>query len=165
MAARRVAQTAPEAPLCRGRSLPAPGGAHDADQRPDLPDPGLRNQEVRGQTRGSGGQRVPCSSWGTGGAARRYLHNLLAQDEQFAHPNVWQALNPHTFLSTERYSAIMRLAAPKTRLIDNVAFAPSVPMRGRVRNVRNVCARRFVGWIFPRSSGPLRQVPHLPRCP
>ena len=57
-----------------------------------------------------------------------HLHNLLAQDERFAYPNVWQVLNPHTFLSTERYSAIMKLAAPKTRLIDNVAFSPDVPL-------------------------------------
>jgi omega-hydroxy-beta-dihydromenaquinone-9 sulfotransferase len=77
-----------------------------------------------------------------------YLHNLLAQDEQFAYPNTWQALSPHTFLSTERYSTILRLAAPKTRLIDNVAFAPTVPWRTSSRHSAP-CARRSSDGSFP----------------
>ena len=34
-----------------------------------------------------------------------HLHNLLALDPQFAAPTFFQALNPHTFLSTERFVA------------------------------------------------------------
>lgn len=78
-----------------------------------------------------------------------HLHNLLAQDERFAYPNMWQVLNPHTFLTTERYSAIMRLAAPKTRLIDNVAFAPGVPHEDEFATCGTLCSP-CVGWIFPR---------------
>jgi hypothetical protein len=81
-----------------------------------------------------------------------HLHNLLAQDEQFAYPNTWQALSPHTFLSTERYSSILRLAAPKTRLIDNVAFAPNVPLEDEFATFGTMCSP-FVGWIFPRWAG------------
>jgi len=69
-----------------------------------------------------------------------HLHNLLARDEQFAYPNVWQVLNPHTFLSTERYSAIMQLAAPRTRLIDNVAFAPNVPLEDEFATSGTLCS-------------------------
>jgi omega-hydroxy-beta-dihydromenaquinone-9 sulfotransferase len=78
-----------------------------------------------------------------------HLHNLLAQDEQFAYPNMWQVLNPHTFLSTERYSVIMKLAAPKTRLIDNVAFAHDVPSEDEFATCGTLCSP-CVGWIFPR---------------
>jgi hypothetical protein len=81
-----------------------------------------------------------------------HLHNLLAQDERFAYPNVWQVLNPHTFLSTERYSAIMKLAAPKTRLIDNVAFSPDVPLEDEFATCGTLCSPG-VGWIFPRWAG------------
>lgn len=81
-----------------------------------------------------------------------HLHNLLAQDEQFAYPNMWQVLNPHTFLSTERYSVIMKLAAPKTRLIDNVAFAHDVPSEDEFATAGTLCSP-CVGWIFPRSGG------------
>ena len=80
-----------------------------------------------------------------------HLHNLLARDEQFAYPNMWQVLNPHTFLSTERYSAIMKLAAPKTRLIDNVTFAHDVPSEDEFAACGTSCSPS-VGWIFPRSS-------------
>ena len=34
-----------------------------------------------------------------------HLHNLLALDPQFAAPTFFQVLNPHTFLSTERFAA------------------------------------------------------------
>ena len=34
-----------------------------------------------------------------------HLHNLLALDPQFAAPTVFQVLNPHTFLGTERWAA------------------------------------------------------------
>jgi hypothetical protein len=81
-----------------------------------------------------------------------HLHNMLARDEQFAYPNMWQVLNPHTFLTTERYSALMTLAAPKTRLMDNVAFAPNVPHEDEFATCGTSCSS-CVGWIFPRWAG------------
>jgi len=56
-----------------------------------------------------------------------YLQQLLAADERFASPNMWQVLNPHTFLATERYSGILRFAGPRTRLIDNMSFDADIP--------------------------------------
>jgi omega-hydroxy-beta-dihydromenaquinone-9 sulfotransferase len=81
-----------------------------------------------------------------------HLHNLLARDEQFAYPNMWQVLNPHTFLTTERYSTIMKLAAPKTRLMDNVTFGPNVPHEDEFATCGTLCSPG-VGWIFPRWAG------------
>ena len=81
-----------------------------------------------------------------------HFHNLLAQDEQFAYPNMWQALNPPTFLSTELYSAIMKLAVPKTRLMDNVTFAPNGPHEDEFATCSTLCSP-CVGWIFPRWAG------------
>jgi omega-hydroxy-beta-dihydromenaquinone-9 sulfotransferase len=96
--------------------------------------------------------RPPLFILGHWRSGTTHLHNLLAQDRQFAYPNVWQALNPHTFLSTERYSAIMKLAAPKTRLIDNVAFAPNVPHEDEFATCGTLCSP-YVEWIFPRWAG------------
>ena len=83
--------------------------------------------------------RQPLFILGHWRSGTTHLHNLLARDEQFAYPNMWQALNPHTFLSTERYSAIMKLAAPKTRLIDNVAFAPNLPFEDEFATCGTLC--------------------------
>jgi hypothetical protein len=92
--------------------------------------------------------RPPLFVLGHWRSGTTHLHNLLAQDEQFAYPNMWQVLNPHTFLTTERYSAIMKLAAPKTRLIDNVTFADDVPSEDEFATCGTLCSP-CVGWIFP----------------
>src|SRR5215212_296737 len=94
----------------------------------------------------------PLFILGHGRSGTTRLHNLLAQDRQFAYANAWQALNPHTFLTTERYSAILQLAAPKTRLIDNVAFAPNVPLEVEFATFGTLCSP-YVGRIFPRWAG------------
>ena len=96
--------------------------------------------------------RQPLFILGHWRSGTTHLHNLLSLDEQFAHPNMWQVLNPHTFLCTERYSAIMELAAPKTRLIDNVAFAAEVPHEDEFATCGTLCSP-CVGWIFPRWAG------------
>src|ERR687894_547157 len=38
----RVPSVAPQAPLCRGRTIPAPGGVHGPLLLPNIPVPGLR---------------------------------------------------------------------------------------------------------------------------
>jgi hypothetical protein len=77
------------------------------------------------------------------------LHNLLCADERFAYPNLWQALNPHTFLSTERYSRILKLAAPKNRLIDNMDLGANVPFEDEFATCGTLCSP-FVGQVFPK---------------
>jgi hypothetical protein len=77
-----------------------------------------------------------------------YLHNLLATDPQFAYPSIYQVLNPHTFLSTERYSKILFMS-PKTRIMDNVALNPGVPFEDEFATCGTLHSP-FLSWVFPR---------------
>jgi Sulfotransferase family len=86
-----------------------------------------------------------------------YLQRLFAADERFAYPNTWEALNPHTFLSTERYSGILEFAGPKTRLIDDMSLDASLPLEDEFATRGTLCSP-FLRWA-------LRQVSHLPGSP
>src|SRR5215218_1967802 len=70
--------------------------------------------------------REPLFILGHWRSGTTYLHNLLALDTQFAYPNIYQVLNPHTFLSTERHSKAL-FVSPSTRMMDNVALNATVP--------------------------------------
>lgn len=80
-----------------------------------------------------------------------YLHNLISLDEQFAHPTVWRVLNPHTFLTTERYSAIVKLASPETRLIDSMDLGADVPFEDEFATCGSLCSP-FLAEAFPRQA-------------
>jgi omega-hydroxy-beta-dihydromenaquinone-9 sulfotransferase len=58
-----------------------------------------------------------------------HLHNLLARDDRFAFPNLYQVLYPHHFLLTEEInSRLLSTFLPRTRTgVDNVRIAWSVP--------------------------------------
>src|SRR5215208_738273 len=77
-----------------------------------------------------------------------YLQRLFAADERFAYPNTWEALNPHTFLSTERYSGILEFAGPKTRLIDDMSLDASLPLEDEFATRGTLCSP-FLRWAFP----------------
>jgi hypothetical protein len=79
------------------------------------------------------------------------LHNLLAQDDRFAFPNVYQTAYPKTFLSTEAInSRILGFFAPQRRPQDGIALG----MRETSEEEFAICGltgRSFVmGWVFPR---------------
>jgi hypothetical protein len=76
-----------------------------------------------------------------------YLHNLLATDTQFAYPNIYQVLNPHTFLSTERYSKILFIS-PKTRMMDDVSLNAGVPFEDEFATCGTLHSP-FLTWVFP----------------
>jgi omega-hydroxy-beta-dihydromenaquinone-9 sulfotransferase len=78
-----------------------------------------------------------------------YLHRLFAADERFAYPNTWEALNPHTFLSTERYSGIIEHAGPKTRLIDDMSLEADAPFEDEFATCGTLCSP-FLAFAFPR---------------
>jgi omega-hydroxy-beta-dihydromenaquinone-9 sulfotransferase len=80
-----------------------------------------------------------------------YLHNLISLDERFAHPTVWRVLNPHTFLTTERYSAIVKLASPQTRLIDSMDLGADVPFEDEFATCGTLCSP-FLANAFPRQA-------------
>jgi omega-hydroxy-beta-dihydromenaquinone-9 sulfotransferase len=57
-----------------------------------------------------------------------HLHNLLALDPQFAAPTFFQVLNPHTFLTTERWAApVADRLVVRRRYQDEVALGAGVP--------------------------------------
>jgi hypothetical protein len=80
-----------------------------------------------------------------------YLHDLLATDSQFAYPNMYQVLNPHTFLSTERYSKILFIS-PKTRIMDNMLVSAGVPFEDEFATC-GTGHSPFLTWVFPRAGG------------
>jgi hypothetical protein len=57
-----------------------------------------------------------------------HLHNLLALDPQFAAPTCFQVLNPHTFLSTERWAVpVADRLVVRRRYQDEMALGAGVP--------------------------------------
>src|SRR3954469_26004492 len=57
-----------------------------------------------------------------------HLHNMLALDPQFAAPTFFQVLNPHTFLTTERWAApVADKLVVRRRYLDEVALGVGVP--------------------------------------
>lgn len=99
--------------------------------------------------------KQPLFILGQARSGTTHLHNLLSTDERFAYPNLWQALNPHTFLVTEKYSGLIRLAfrllAPRTRLVDNVNLDPEVPFEDEVATCCATLHSPLLSWVFPRS--------------
>lgn len=79
-----------------------------------------------------------------------HLHNLLAADEQFACPNLYQALNPLTFLTSERVSRILGVASPKTRLVDNVGLGFETPQEEEFATCNATFLSPYIGWALPR---------------
>jgi hypothetical protein len=80
-----------------------------------------------------------------------HLHNLLAVDTQFAYPNIYQVLNPHTFLSTERYSDLL-FVSPSTRMMDNMALNARVPFEDEFATCGTLHSP-FLTWVFPKDRG------------
>jgi hypothetical protein len=78
-----------------------------------------------------------------------HLHNLLALDTQFAYPNTYQVLNPHTFLTTERYAKALFLSSPSTRIVDNVTFNATVPFEDEFATCGTLHSP-YLTWVFPR---------------
>jgi omega-hydroxy-beta-dihydromenaquinone-9 sulfotransferase len=95
--------------------------------------------------------REPLFVLGHWRSGTTYLHNLLALDKRFAHPNVWRVLNPHTFISTERFSGIVKLASPKTRLIDSMDLGADVPFEDEFATCGTLCSP-FLAGVFPEAT-------------
>jgi hypothetical protein len=81
------------------------------------------------------------------------LHNLLALDEQFAYPNLYQVFFPHTFLSTEQYRADQIAGLiPSTRLIDQMAQGLRMPNEDEFATSVLSLRSPYLLWSFPRST-------------
>jgi hypothetical protein len=80
-----------------------------------------------------------------------HLHNLLALDPQFAAPTFFQVLNPHTFLTTERWAApVADKLVVRRRFQDEVALTPGVPGEDEVALCTLTGLSPYMAWYFPR---------------
>jgi hypothetical protein len=79
------------------------------------------------------------------------LHDLLAADERFACPNLFQVIYPHTFLTTEAVgSRLFRLFAPNRRPQDNMKLDPSSAWEDEFAMCVWGFRSPYLGWAFPR---------------
>ena len=86
------------------------------------------------------------------------LHNLLAQDDRFAYPNVYQTCYPKTFLTTESTSSrVLGFFLPDRRPQDGIALG----MRETAEEESALCSltgrNMVMGWVFPRRAEQFRR--------
>ncbi len=80
-----------------------------------------------------------------------HLHNLIAVDDRFAFPNNYEALYPHTFLTTEAVAArLVGWFLPERRPMDNVEWDMKSPQEDEF--ALNIASRvsPYMGWMFTR---------------
>ncbi|MBL9213214.1 MAG: sulfotransferase [Opitutaceae bacterium] len=97
-------------------------------------------------------QHPPVFILGHWRSGTTHLHNLLAQDPQFAFPNTYQVVNPATFLTTEAVNA-RRFAwlVPKRRLMDNMALSFASPQEEEFAPALLSLRSLYLGMSFPRA--------------
>ena len=80
-----------------------------------------------------------------------HLHNLLALDPQLAAPTFFQVLNPHTFLTIERWVAtVADKLVVQRRYLDEVALGTGVPSEDEVAMCTMTGLSPYLAWYFPR---------------
>ncbi len=79
-----------------------------------------------------------------------HLHNLLTLDPQFATPNFYQTLNPHTFLTTEWFTAPLasKMIASR-RYQDEMALGVGTPSEDEFALCAMSGLSPYLGWCFP----------------
>ncbi|HLK58686.1 MAG TPA: sulfotransferase [Chthonomonadaceae bacterium] len=86
--------------------------------------------------------------WRTG---TTHLHHLLSTDAQFASPNVYQTVFPHTFLTTEaRRARILGTILPTKRPMDNVKQSFDAPNEDEFVLCTATTLSPYMSWVFPR---------------
>lgn len=81
------------------------------------------------------------------------LHNLLALDDRYAYPNLYEVFFPHTFLSTEDdRSRLVAPLIPKTRVFDNVAMGFGLPNEDEFATAASSLCSPYMMWAFPRGA-------------
>ncbi len=83
-----------------------------------------------------------------------FLQHLLANDQRFAYPNLYQVTNPNTFLISEE-TIITRLFSyfvPKNRLFDDVPFGLKSPHEDEFIAWHASGLTPCMGWNFPNSA-------------
>ncbi len=79
-----------------------------------------------------------------------HLHNLLALDPRFAAPTFFQVLNPHTFLTTERWAApVADGLVVRHRYQDAMALGAGVPGEDEIALGTMTGLSPYMAWYFP----------------
>jgi hypothetical protein len=79
------------------------------------------------------------------------IHNLLALDEQFSFPNLFQTSRPHTFLIQEpAAAAVLAQAPPKKRPMDNLRVSFDSPGEDEFALAILCQCSPIIGWSFPK---------------
>jgi omega-hydroxy-beta-dihydromenaquinone-9 sulfotransferase len=93
---------------------------------------------------------APLFILGHGCSGTTYLYNLLAMDQRFSYPNVYEVYYPHTFLCTELlFSRLLAFFLPKKRPQNNVALAIDMPAEDEVAMCIATCRSPFMRYVFP----------------
>ena len=95
--------------------------------------------------------KAPLFILGHARSGTTFLYSLIANDPQFAYPHLWQVLNPHTFLTTERFSELLSVVAPKKRLSDNVRIHAGSPLEDQFA-LTGTLRSPLLRWAFPHSA-------------
>jgi omega-hydroxy-beta-dihydromenaquinone-9 sulfotransferase len=84
-----------------------------------------------------------------------HLHNLLALDTRhFAFANTYQAVNPHTFLSSERINTrLFSRLVPNKRPMDNMALSFAAPQEDEFAHLLATFRSPYLGATFSRRQG------------
>ncbi len=82
------------------------------------------------------------------------LHTLLAQDEQFVAPDLYQVLNPHAFLYSRRFlpRRLVLETLPDTRGIDGVAVDLDQPQEDEFAALHGGIPTSYLVHVWPRNS-------------
>jgi hypothetical protein len=81
-----------------------------------------------------------------------FLHSLLAIDKQFAFPNLFEAMNPYTFLQRQPlYERRLKQYGAHKRRMDNVHVALDSPIEEEF--IVAVLSQKspLIGWTFPKN--------------
>jgi omega-hydroxy-beta-dihydromenaquinone-9 sulfotransferase len=79
-----------------------------------------------------------------------WLHEILARDQRFGYPNSYQVSFPHTFLTTEKFSArLMAPFLPRRRPMDGMEMRFSSPQEDEFAICSTTLQSPCLGWVFP----------------
>jgi hypothetical protein len=81
-----------------------------------------------------------------------YLHEILARDQQFAFPNLYQVFFPHTFLHTEWIASwFLSPLYNGKRISDNLVRNLQSPGEDEMAACVSSARSPFMGYVFPRN--------------
>ena len=94
------------------------------------------------------------------------MQNILANDNQFAYPNLYQVTNPHTFLISEEtlITKLFSVFVPKKRLFDNVPFGLKAPHEDEFIAWHSSGLTPCMSWNFPNSAEQFDKYLSLKEC-